>query len=74
MKKNKLKPRRTEDRKAKIEARLQTEKRLDREELLGAADSFMEIFGYQRTKETNEPNDPRQSYQGPGDAVSRADG
>ena len=70
MKKNKLKPRRTEDRKAKIEARLQTEKRLAREELLGVADSFMEIFGYRRIKETNEPNDPRQSDQGPGDPVS----
>ena len=70
MKKNKLKPRRTEDRKAKIEARLQTEKRLDREELLGAADSFMAVFGYQRTKETDEPNDPRQSDQCTGDPVS----
>lgn len=66
MKKNKQKPRRTEDRKAKIEARIQTEKRLAREENLGAADSFMEIFGYQRIKETNEPNDLRQSNQGPG--------
>ena len=63
MKKNKLKPRRTEDRKAKIEARL-------REEDWNAADSLMEIFGYRRIKETDEPNNPRQSDQGPGDPVS----